>query len=818
VLRKSLCDPAVPDVFAPAENPVFEAWFLVRIVDTSAKQQASAWTLADSLFRTEKQVLDLYVDVTGVTMPPESTVAAKAASESAKMLEKDPDIKALFNSGSKSPVGFSQRGSAVDLAAPEDAPATAAAAAAGHKGGGLLAMKAIGMLKSKSKNLSAVPLPNIAEEPPGMSRKPSVSQVPMSSRAPPPGSASKRGTTPVSPAMAGFGGLSRKAPDADSTDVADAEDKSKELLRAADDKTYWYLGKPLGPCNDKYQKGDGVDIYIDSAMFLPDNCTLSRVTMRLFAADKEQVGPVHECFSLPNSPCTAPVFKFKVELRMSSCNVTTTALLRIDTLDAATLLPASVGYCCFKLFATRDRVQPKTPTELNACINTGNFQIPVHAGRVPTTLAFMCDTMLSTLPKIPAASLLVRVLPAPKSADGISTLSKDEFPSTEWARLGLDVPAPTYVSGEYNGSLCEPSDMELISYRAKSQNPPESVESAVLQAITARPTEAIGLPPKPTGSETDAMLGWIKQLLPPHDQMRRSIEYAYAVPYSLETGLNVSIERLYNMPDAGIFTSHSTMYKVITSMSPPGLFYKDPPLFDGVFYTKASSLDAHMRAPAFADGFYDFAPSTLNSSLYLILDVRTLKIEVKKPTDGPKITLEPPSQKKSYWSLLPLSMEKIPGQGHRYISSGIYHLPLIEGTVPAEDVFRAANPYKELCSRLSAKGKAATNLKVMDGGMIMVKVMNPLLKDLVLPEMNAAKPIIHTEFMEDLLTNAITGTSGSSARIDKFVVDTTKLQVGGTNGGKSTGSQLPKSCQSDLPALLRTVNKEFETATGLVSR
>jgi hypothetical protein len=72
--------------------------------------------------------------------------------------------------------------------------------------------------------------------------------------------------------------------------------------------------------------------------------------------------------------------------------------------------------------------------------------------------------------------------------------------------------------------------------------------------------------------------------------------------------------------------------------------------------------------------------------------------------------------------------------------------------------------------------------------------------------------------MEDLLTNAITGTSGSSARIDKFTVDAAKLQVGGTNGGKSTGAQLPKSCQADLPALLRTVNKEFETATGLVSR
>jgi hypothetical protein len=817
VLRKSLSDPAVPDLFAPPEQAVFESWFLVRVLDSTAKQQASSWSLADSLCQTEKQALDLYSDVMGAREADNAKL-----DDGQKLLEKDPEIKGLFSSGSKSPIGFSQRGSAADLQAPDAGPGGVGAK------GALAAMKAVGLFKSRSKgNLKSV-LENIAEEegkaterPDSVSRRPPMSS--MSTRGlQPPGSA-QRVMTPSSPALAAFGGLSRKVPDqattAEAPVVEDVEDKSKDLLRAADDKKYWFLGKPLGPCNDKYQKGDGVDFYIDSGMFLPDNCTLSRITMRLFASDKEQVGAVHECFSLPNSPSTAPVFKFKAEFRLSSFNMTTTALIRIDTVDAATLLPASVGYCCIKLFASRERVQPRTPTELNACINTGNFQVPLHAGRIPTNLVVMNDTMLSTLPKIPAASLLVRILPAPKSADGISTLSKDEFPSTEWARLGLDVPAPTYVSGEYNGSLCEPADIELVSYRAKSQNPAESVESALLQAITARPTEAIALPPKPAGSESDAVLAWMKQLLPPHDQMRRSIEYAYAIPYSVESGLNVAVDRLYNMPEAGIFTSHSTLHKVIASLTPPGLFYKDPPLFDGVQYTRTHGLDAHMRAPVFSDGFYDFVPSTLNASLYLILDIRTIRIEVKKAGQDPKITLEPPSERKSYWTLLPLSMEKVPGQGHRYISSGVYHLPLIEGTVPAEGVFKAANPYKELCARLSAKGKGLNNLKVMEGGgMVAIRVMNPLLKDLVTPEMTGPKPIIHTEFMEDLLTHAISGNSASSARIDRFAVDTAKLQVGGTNGGKSTALQLPKSCQADLPALLRTVNREFETATGLVAK
>jgi len=781
VLRKSLSDPAIPDVLAPAEQAEPRACFLLRIVDSTVQQQASAWSLSESEFRTEEQALGFYVD------PMASPPVMSPVASSARLLEKDPEIKNLFASGSKSPVGFSSRADMTPDAAP-----------AGFNPKGMLgAMKAVGIMKSRSKGkLTGIPEGGASAD--GISRKPSTSMIP-----------------PSSPGMGAFAGLGKKASDHDAADQADADEKAKQMLRAADDKTYWFLGKPLGPCNDKYQKGDGLDLYFDCAMYLPDNTTVSRITMRIFTADKEQLGEVHECYSLPNSPSVSPVFNHKIELRSSAFNVTSTALIRIDTIDAATLLPASVGYSCIKLFASRDRVQPKTATDLNVCINTGNFQLPLHAGRIPTTLLSLTETMLSTLPKIPAASMLLRILPAPKSADGISTLSKDEFPAAEWARLGLSVPAPTYVSGEYSGSLCEPSDLELVCYRAKSQNPVESVESALMQALAARPAEAAALPPRPAGNETDAIMSWLKSLLPGQDQMRRTIEYSFAVPYSIETGLNVSIENLYNMPDGGIFSSFSTLYKVISSTSPPGLFYKEPPLFDGVFYTKTHRLEAHMRAPAFTDGFYDFTPSSLSRNLYLLLDIRTLRIDSKKGLEDTKITMEPASQRKSYWTLLPLAAEKVAGQGFRYVPCGVYCAPLIEGAIPAEEVFKSPAPMAEIRARLQNKGKASTNLKVVDGALVMVKLLNPLVRDLVLPAMDGPEPIVHTEFLGELLTSAIMGTSGSTARIDRFEVDKNKYPGG---GAKATSAQLPKSCQSDLPGLLRLVNKEFETLTGLVSR
>jgi hypothetical protein len=117
-------------------------------------------------------------------------------------------------------------------------------------------------------------------------------------------------------------------------------------------------------------------------------------------------------------------------------NATTIALIRIDTIDSVSLVPASVGYVCFKLFASRERKQPKQANESGVYINTGAFQFPIFGGRLsPSSSTNFDEFLLSSLPKIPCASLLVRIFSAPKSSDGITTISKSEYPMEDWARL-----------------------------------------------------------------------------------------------------------------------------------------------------------------------------------------------------------------------------------------------------------------------------------------------------------------------------------------------------------------------------------------------
>lgn len=80
----------------------------------------------------------------------------------------------------------------------------------------------------------------------------------------------------------------------------------------SDTNQFWYLGNPLRPCTEKYQRGDGVDIYLDGARFLPDNCTVCRVSLRLFTSEKQQIGATYEFYSLPSSSAISPTFKYKV--------------------------------------------------------------------------------------------------------------------------------------------------------------------------------------------------------------------------------------------------------------------------------------------------------------------------------------------------------------------------------------------------------------------------------------------------------------------------------------------------------------------------
>ena len=613
-------------------------------------------------------------------------------------------------------------------------------------------------------------------------------------------------------------------------DESPEEEEDQIPLNKKDDIIPWLLGTPCGPAVERYQPGDGIDIYVDSAMFLPDNCTISRVVVKLFTSEKELIGMAYEGYSILTSPNISPVFKLKVELRASgNLNTTATALLRFDTIDVVTLQPSSIGYTCFKIFCSQDRKQCTSVADPEALVNTGLFQLPIKTGRIPPLDNFS-DNMLKTLIRVPCATVLVRIMMAPKSGDGMTVLSKEDFPREEWVKLKLDVAAPPYNSGAYDGALAEPTPIDRACYIAKGTCPIESVETVIGHTTLMDGDKSSNIPKITAAASPEDKSEWIKLVLPPSDQMRKLINFSYTVPYAVDSGIAVNILSLYNVPDgSGFLSNDAIIYKVIYSMTPPGLYYKEPPLSEGVKFTRLHDFDKPGKAPTFTDGIVIFTPTQMEESLYLLLgyvlstprrifrliyalfiDIRTLKLDCKNAQDEPVIILEPPVPKKCFWTLLPIAKERTRGQGFIYTASGLYQLPLFEGPVPmADDIFNTPNPLAETITRLESKGNK--NIKLSDGSSVLVKIGNPLLKDMLNVDTGADSPdnILQTGLLERLIKASNKGNFPVKKNIFNYDKNTFSIN----NGFKSTQQLMHKTV--DSKKIQKIINKSFAAAANL---
>ena len=63
------------------------------------------------------------------------------------------------------------------------------------------------------------------------------------------------------------------------------------------------------------------------------------------------------------------------------------------------------------------------------------------------------------------------------------------------------------------------------------------------------------------------------------------------------------------------------------SVSPPGLFYRDPPLSEGAHFTLDYDLESSVRAPVFLDGCKELCPAELDERCCLIVDIRSVALE-----------------------------------------------------------------------------------------------------------------------------------------------------------------------------------------------
>lgn len=424
---------------------------------------------------------------------------------------------------------------------------------------------------------------------------------------------------------------------------------------------------PTGP----FRSGQGVDIFVDGARGLPDNAGASKVTVKLLSQG-EVVGDEHSVVALVDGKRFSPSYDLIFELRNQNVDPTSTLMFRVDALDEDAPSPESdpplskrksqesqpkvVGYALLNLFCSSGDVT-KQPTDRHAqkyCLVSGGYQLPLYRAKPKLTAALRADS-LARSPRVAGATLLVRIQSArtTRSDSGVTeTLSRVGIPRSEWAAKNLDAPTPSYASGAYDSSFCMPmSSVERELYKRRRTRQDTGLMKSGLAAELADVNAA--LQAKPT-----VLLSHFR-----------------ASAYESDLGFAIAVDGLNHMPP-------DAFYKVVTIVSPPGLYFRKPSVADDAQFTIDHDLDATLDAPRYKDPPRRFTEKPRNASLSAIFEVKALHVIHDKRT-GCVVDVSS-DDSRCYWTALPVFQKQTKAHlnSAAYVDSGAFLLPLFRGSVP----------------------------------------------------------------------------------------------------------------------------------------
>jgi len=432
-------------------------------------------------------------------------------------------------------------------------------------------------------------------------------------------------------------------------DVADGAELSSDA---------WVMGMPAAPPRVPWDPEDataGVDLYIDGGRFFPDCVTASKVTIYLMDKDGGMVAGPFERMCMADRSAYEPVYCLRKELRNAkSLEYSTTIFVQIDTVEAQSKDRRVVGYAVHHLFCEPDTTDQATSATCR--LNAGNFQVPLHISGIGPGEPVM-KSALDHVPRVPCATLLLRIVPAVTDKDGLRIINASDVSKEEAMSLGIIKPPPKYRSGAYDASSCVPDAREKGLYSLWLERTPAVVKDLLIELADVSQKAEMTKNGKIDSRKLDRYAHKLLKKPPLTNDM--PMRLSFFSKYIPEQGFSVSVDGCQNLPTEGKYVS------VITSLSPPGLYYRDMPLTEGVQITRGLDLESEQVNPKFPkEGstklYKDIDP---DPNLVLIVDVRAFKDTGDKKTE------------QVGWTLLSLFTED------GYCRTGNYQIPLFKGKV-----------------------------------------------------------------------------------------------------------------------------------------
>ncbi|XP_061096358.1 uncharacterized protein LOC133127456 [Conger conger] len=454
-----------------------------------------------------------------------------------------------------------------------------------------------------------------------------------------------------------------------------------------------------------FLSGDGFDLYIDGARFLPDCVTISRVAGRIFDRHYNQVGPDISTGIDLNSNIFEPVYDERVEIRCPNMPPSATLLLKVYTVDRFSLRMVLIGWTALGLFVeSGSETQPGVDTgALQISLNEGAHQLRLyHSGPDPDK-PLSTKALSSASRRVPCATVLVRVARAPVDEHGLA-LSRSQLPEGHWGKLGLLLPRPSYSKGGYYSSSARPTPGEASLQSAMIHRSVVLVrEIASLIAGTSW-----GAEPK----SDEEISNWIKQKLSRMmDSRPQPFNLNMVSRYLSSAGLKVSVDRALNLPWTAFTLG-------LCTLSPPAAFYHGTSWFsyDRPAILQQLDFNSSQSSPRWSDGFKSFPRRVHHQHLTAIIHLHEVSVLAAQDPAG---TQSPRGQNTLTYSLGKESWAALPIFTRGYCHTTHYQLPLYQGS-PSQDVINALahGEFQMVLEDLKLKGQ----VQLLKGASVFVRV------------------------------------------------------------------------------------------------
>lgn len=504
----------------------------------------------------------------------------------------------------------------------------------------------------------------------------------------------------------------------------------------------------------EFEEGNGFDLYIDGARFLPDNITVSKVAGRVLDKNYTRLGSDIDIQAGVNADIYNPEYNARFEYREPVFPPSTMLMLKLYTVDRVTKDLCCVGCAFLPIFlevGTTNQPAVDGSSSVKVALNEGPHQVRLYGGS-PDFTQPLHESVIQRLCPVPCASLLVRIVQAACHPNG-RPKEASEFKEADWEAEGLFQPKPNYADGTYFSLSCEPTLGECQIFHSMVKRQAMKTKDAI---------KLIGDGQERKLKKDKVIESWIKTRLTRNiDALPLDMDLNYVALYHVMHGLKISVDAAQNLPWGG-FTMATYC------LSPPGWFYKGERT-DPLNYVTTPLYSSSIASPVWRQGLKVFPRRTYHRYMVIIIHLHELVVDT--------------SQVKISCSLQGQAWTAVQVFNEGYVMGGSYLLPLYSGE-PPEAVINSLQ--SENCVNVLASFRRRKVIKFVEGSSVYVRLSDARRDD----ELPAAK----TKVRQDYLPRE---------KLDKYLT---------INPSSSLSSLVPRGMTED--EFTAEVTSKFKTLTS----